>query len=144
MLTYGHRLVGGQPSGATGVRLRRPSGEEAAVKLVVFVLNDEELLEEVLEAYTEVGIPGGTILDSEGMGRFMTYEIPLFAGFQKFMKGNKPYNKTIFSVVRDESLIPRLHRLLNEVCGDLGDPGTGVLFTVPVDWAVGLAEEEED
>jgi len=111
------------------------------VKLMVFVLNDEELLERVLEAYTEVGIPGGTILDSEGMGRFLTYEIPLFAGFQKFMKGNKPYNKTIFSVIKDESLIPRLHALLNEVCGDLSEPGTGVLFTVPVDWAEGLAEE---
>jgi nitrogen regulatory protein P-II 1 len=114
----------------------------AHVKLMVFVLNNEELLERVLEAYAETGIKGGTILDSEGMGRFLTFEIPLFAGFQKFMKGNKPYNKTIFSVVRDESLIPKLHELLNEICGDLKGPGTGILFTVPVDWATGLAEEE--
>lgn len=112
------------------------------MKLVVFVLNNEELLEQVLEAYTEVGVPGGTIIDSEGMGRFLTYEIPLFAGFKKYMKGNKPYNKTIFSVVRDENLIPKLQELLNEVCGNLDDPGTGILFTVPVDWAAGLAEEE--
>lgn len=112
------------------------------MKLVVFVLNDEELLDRVLEAYTEVGIQGGTILDSEGMGRFLTFEIPLFAGFKQFMKGNKPYNKTIFSVVRNESLIPELHKLLNEICGDLNDPGTGILFTLPVDWAVGLAEKE--
>ena len=112
------------------------------MKLIVFVLNREDLLEQVLEAYAEVGIPGGTILDSEGMGRFLTYEVPLFAGFKEFMKGNKPYNKTIFSVIRDESLIPKLHTLLTEVCGDLNDPGTGILFTVPVDWAVGLAEEE--
>jgi hypothetical protein len=76
------------------------------------------------------------------MGRFLTYEVPLFAGFKEFMKGNKPYNKTIFSVVRDESLIPGLHRLLNEICGNLDRPGTGILFTVPVDWAVGLAEKE--
>ncbi len=112
------------------------------MKLMIFVLNNEELLERVLEAYAEVGVKGGTILDSEGMGRFLTFEIPLFAGFKKFMKGNKPYNKTIFSVVRDESLIPKLHKLLNEICGDLNGPGTGILFTVPVDWAVGLAEEE--
>jgi nitrogen regulatory protein P-II 1 len=112
------------------------------VKLVVFVLNNEGLLDEVLEAYAEVGIPGGTILDSEGMGHFLSFEIPLFAGFKKFMKGNKPYNKTIFSVVRDESLIPKLHELLNEICGDLSGPGTGILFTLPVDWAVGSAEED--
>jgi nitrogen regulatory protein PII len=112
------------------------------MKLIVFVLNKEELLDQVLEAYAEIGVGGGTILDSEGMGRFLTYEVPLFAGFKEFMKGNKPYNKTIFSVVRDESLIPRLHGLLNEVCGNLDNPGTGILFTVPVDWAAGLAEEE--
>ena len=112
------------------------------MKLVVFVLNNEELLDRVLEAFTEVGIKGGTILDSEGMGSFLTFEIPLFAGFKKFMKSNKPYNKTIFSVVRDESLIPKLQSILNEVCGDLSNPGTGILFTLPVDWATGLAEEE--
>ncbi len=111
------------------------------MKLVVFVLNKEELLDRVLQAYAEVGVSGGTILDSEGMGRFLTYEVPLFADFKEFMKGNKPYNKTILSVVRDESVIPRLHAILNEICGDLSNPGTGILFTLPVDWAVGLVED---
>ena len=111
------------------------------MKLIVFVLNNEELLDQVLQAYAEVGISGGTVLDSEGMGRFLTYEVPLFAGFREFMKGNKPYNKTILSVVRDESVIPRLHAILNQICGDLTGPGTGILFTLPVDWAVGLAED---
>ena len=112
------------------------------MKLIVFVLNNEDLLEQVLEAYAEAGIQGATILDSEGMGRFLTYEIPLFAEFRRFMKGNKPYNKTIISVVRDEELIPRLEKLLDNVCGGLRNPGTGIFFTVPVDYAVGLVEEE--
>lgn len=85
--------------------------------MVVFVLNKEELLDEVLAAYVEAGIGGATILDSEGMGRFLTYEVPLFADFKQFMKGNKPYNKTIFSVVQNEALIPRLEKLLDKVCG---------------------------
>jgi nitrogen regulatory protein PII len=116
---------------------------EPVMKLVVFVLNKEELLERVMEAYVEAGITGATILDSEGMGRFLTYEVPLFADFKEFMKGNKPYNKTIFSVVRDEACIPRLHAILDEVCGGLDSPGTGILFSIPVDFAVGLVEQEE-
>ena len=80
------------------------------MKLLVFVLNQEELLEDVLTAYVEAGIPGATILDSEGMGRFLTYEVPLFADFKDFMKGNKPYNKTIFSVIRQEKKVARLER----------------------------------
>jgi nitrogen regulatory protein PII len=113
------------------------------MKLLVFVLNREELLEEVLEAFVEAGITGATILDSEGMGRFLTYEVPLFADFREFMKGNKPYNKTIFSVVEKEEKIKVVEELIEKICGSLSDPGTGILFTIPVDYAKGLVREEE-
>ncbi len=114
------------------------------MRLIVFVLNREELLERVLEAYVEVGITGATILDSEGMGRFLTYEVPLFADFRQFMKGNKPYNKTILSVVQDDTIITRLREILDEVCGGLSAPGTGVLFSVPVDYAAGLVGQSDE
>lgn len=113
------------------------------MKLVIHVLNTEELLDEVLSAYVEAGIQGATILDSEGMGRFLTFEVPLFADFKQFMKGNKPYNKTILSVVRDETLIPRLKELIESVTGGFHEPGTGIMFTVPVDFAVGLVGMED-
>ncbi|MBE0478321.1 hypothetical protein IBX65_04285 [Candidatus Aerophobetes bacterium] len=113
------------------------------MKLLVFVLNREELLEEVMEAFVEAGIPGATILDSEGMGRMLTYEVPLFADFREFMRGNKPYNKTIFSVIKKEEKIKKLEELIEKVCGNLSEPGTGILFTIPVDYAKGLRHEEE-
>lgn len=113
------------------------------MKLVVFVLNNEELLEQVLESYVEAGVQGATILDSEGMGRFLTYEVPLFAEFRQFMKGNKPYNKTIISVVKDHTVIPRLESLLDKTVGGLGEPGSGIFFTIPVDHAVGMVESDE-
>ncbi|MBL7007183.1 MAG: P-II family nitrogen regulator [Spirochaetia bacterium] len=114
------------------------------MRLLVFVLNNEEFLEEVLEAYIEAGVTGATILDSEGMGRFLTYEVPLFAGFKEFMKGNKPYNKTIISVVRNQDTIDKLKQLIDEIVGGLENPGTGIMFTLPVDWASGLVPEDEE
>jgi nitrogen regulatory protein PII len=114
------------------------------MKLMVFVLNREELLDDVLSAYVEAGIPGATVLDSEGMGRYLTYEVPLFADFKEFMKGNKPYNKTILSVVSKEETIPNLKKLLDRITGGLDQPGTGILFTIPVDYAVGMVETEEE
>ncbi len=108
------------------------------MKLLVFILNKEELLESVMEAYVEAGLSGATILDSEGMGRFLAYEVPLFADFRDFIVGNKPHNKTILSVVQDEAAIRRLVPLIEESVGSLKDPGTGILFTVPVDWVAGF------
>ena len=114
------------------------------MKLLVFILNKEESLEEVMEAYVEAGIGGATILDSEGMGRFLAYEVPLFADFKEFMKGNKPYNKTILSLIKNEDAIDRLLPLIEESVGSLDDPGTGIMFTVPVDWCVGLKRPDGD
>ncbi len=114
------------------------------MKLLIFILNKEELLEEVLEAYVEAGIDGATMFDSEGMGRFLAYEVPLFAGFKEFMKGNKPYNKTIISVVTDDEVIKRVRVLIDEVVGGLKNPGTGIMFTLPIDWAAGLIEFDEE
>lgn len=114
------------------------------MKLLVFVLNDEELLEEVMEAYVEAGITGSTILDSEGMGRFLSYEVPLFSKFKDFMKGNKPYNKTIFSVINSDDVIKKAKELVDEIVGGLENRGAGIMFSIPVDWAVGLIQEEEE
>ena len=55
------------------------------MKLIIFVLNQEERLEEILEAFLELGINGATILDSIGMGRILAHDIPIFAGFQIFL-----------------------------------------------------------
>ncbi len=120
------------------------AGVCSTMKLLVFVLNNEEFLEEVLEAYVEAGVTGATILDSEGMGRFLAYEVPLFAAFKEFMKGNKPYNKTILSVVKDMQTVDRVRKLVDPLIGGLDNGGTGIMFTVPVDWVSGLVPEEEE
>jgi nitrogen regulatory protein P-II 1 len=112
------------------------------MKLLVFVLNDDEHLEGVLEAYIEAGVSGATILDSEGMGRFLAYEVPLFADFKDYMQGNKPKNKTILAVIHDNAVLERLKPLIDGVVGGLSKPGAGVMFTVPVDWFAGPVRDE--
>jgi nitrogen regulatory protein PII len=114
------------------------------MKLVVFILNREELLEQVLEAFVEAGVPGATVLDSAGMGRMLTSEVPLFAELSDTMKDIRPANRVIFSLVSGEPTVRRLEDLLEKACGDLSVPGTGLLFTVPVDYAKGLRLEEAE
>jgi nitrogen regulatory protein PII len=101
------------------------------MKLVVFILNREEVLDKVLQAYVEAGVPGATVIDSEGMGRILAHEVPLFAGFRDLLKGSRPHNKTIVSVVEGDETVRRLEQLIERVCGDVA--GTGVLFALPVE-----------
>ncbi len=111
------------------------------MQLLVLVLNREEKLEEVLTYFLEEGVSGATILDSEGMGRFLSQEVPIFAGFRDLFAPARPFNRTILSVVPDE-LADRLAQGVGRILGGWDRKGTGVMFTVPVSgaWGVGKGE----
>ena len=108
--------------------------------LLIMVVNDPEKVDEILSGFLEIGITGATIINSEGMGRVLSHDIPIFAGLQTLISRSRPQNRTIFSVVEDEKVDPAV-ALLQEVCGELATPATGIAFTIPLDRVVGLAPE---
>ncbi len=110
------------------------------MRLLVLVLNKEEYTEQVLERFVELGVPGATIIDTIGMGRVLSQEIPIFAGFVDMMAGARPSNKTIFTLVNDD-LVEDIKEGIEGVIGSLDEPGTGILFTVPVDYHAGVVRE---
>lgn len=112
-------------------------------RLLVAVINDPEKLDEILSGFLELGVTGATILNSEGMGRLLSHDIPIFAGLQTLISGSRPQNRMIFSVV-PESLVDDALALLQDVCGNLASPATGIAFVLPVERVVGLAPELGD
>jgi nitrogen regulatory protein PII len=109
--------------------------------LLIFICNDPEKLEEVLEGYLEVGITGATIIDSLGMGHILSTEVPIFAGFQSLFSAASAYNKTIMSVIKEPEKVQATLDIIEEICGPLGTPGVGIAFTVPIENVRGLAPE---
>ena len=110
------------------------------MQLLIAVINEPDRVDDVLSGFLELGITGATIISSEGMGRVLTHDIPIFAGLQTLISGSRPQNRTIFSAVQDDKVAPAV-ALLQEVCGDLENPATGIAFTVPLNQVVGLAPE---
>ncbi|MCL6584814.1 MAG: hypothetical protein K6U11_14435 [bacterium] len=108
--------------------------------LLVLVLNKEELLDEVLEAFVEAGVTGATIVDSVGMGKTLAYRIPIFAALRKSIK-TSDYNKVIFSVIQNDQVLKDVIALLEGII-DFDQPGTGLLFVVPVSLVKGIQFEE--
>jgi nitrogen regulatory protein PII len=112
----------------------------ASNRLLVAVINDPEKMDEILSGFLEAGITGATVINSEGMGRILSHDIPIFAGLQTLISGSRPQNRTIMSVLSEEK-VPEVIALLQEVTGNLDSPATGIVFTLPIDQVVGLAPE---
>jgi nitrogen regulatory protein P-II 1 len=110
------------------------------VQLLVAVINQIEKLDEVLSGFVELGITGATVIESEGMGRVLSHDVPIFAGLQTLIARSRPQNRTILSVMEDDKVAPAV-ALLEEICGDLHAPATGIVFAVPLSLARGVAPE---
>jgi nitrogen regulatory protein PII len=108
-----------------------------ANKLVVIFLNRTDLLEDVLEGLLEVGVSGATVIDSVGMGRILSKDVPIFAGLRNLFPGLSPDNKTIL-IVSDEKMVGEIITVTEDVCGDLCQAGMGLAVVLPIDLVKGL------
>jgi nitrogen regulatory protein P-II 1 len=111
------------------------------MKLLVCVINHEEKLEEILTGFLELGVTGATVFKTEGMGRVLSQEVPVLAGLQALLSRSRPQNVTLMSVIESAETLDHVVALIRRICGDLNQPSTGILFTLPVDWVEGLAPE---
>jgi hypothetical protein len=111
------------------------------VKLLVFILNDEDKLDELLQSFISNGISGATVIDSMGMARILTShsneDIPIIGSLKLMISGGRPYNKTIFVALKDEQVNSCISAI-KEVVGSLEGPDSGILFTVPIDYIEGF------
>jgi nitrogen regulatory protein P-II 1 len=111
------------------------------MQLLVAVINEPEALDDVLSGFLEIGITGATIINSEGMARVLTHDIPIFAGIQTLITRSRAQNYTIFSVIDDDEKVAAAFAVIQDVCGSMAEPGTGIVFALPVSRAEGVAPE---
>jgi hypothetical protein len=55
------------------------------------------------------------------------------------LSGSGTTNRTIFSVIPNEEMLENTVRAIQTACGDLTNPSTGILITIPVSNVVGLS-----
>jgi nitrogen regulatory protein PII len=109
------------------------------MELLICVINKPELLDDVLAGLLEAGITGCTVIDSQGMGKIISQDIPIFSGFKSLFTGARESNFTIFSVIKEEEEVESAIKVIKEIYGSFGNPNAGILFTLPVNRIEGLA-----
>ncbi len=102
------------------------------------VLNKTEYLNKILEGFYDKNIRGATIIDSTGMGQTLSCKMPVFGGIRHLFEDCRPHNLTIFSVLDDEH-VRIAKEVVKEVLGNIDEPGTGIMFALPLDFVSGLS-----
>lgn len=112
------------------------------MKLLFFVLNETEKLDDVLTELATNGIKGATVIDSMGMARILSNnhddnEISFLSSLRSFLSPEREKNNLIFTVIRENQLETAV-KAIESVTGDLSQKNTGVIFSVPVDFTKGI------
>ena len=110
--------------------------------LILFVLDNPDKLENLLDAWEEAGTGGATVLSSTGMRRLsngvIRDDFPLMPGLDDFYKRVEDYHRTLFTIVKDDEMLNKIVDATQSVIGDLNEPNTGILVVLPAAQVYGL------
>ncbi len=113
--------------------------------LLVNVLEQTQHLSDILEGFAKIGIKGSTVINSTGMGRVLMETNASSAVTQhitKVITDLESSNKTIITVVKDKDVLDKAIGIVKSFCGDLCEPGKGILFAFPLEIVEGLSEAD--
>lgn len=106
--------------------------------MVMFVLDNPEHLDAVLDAWGKVGVTGVTIVESSGVHRRQAQRarIPFRHGYGQLVECGEEGHYTLFAIVAGDAIARECLAVAEQVVGDLDLPNTGVLAA----WPLGLVK----
>lgn len=112
--------------------------------MLLMVLDDATRLADVLEAWTSAGVQGVTILESTGLQRIIRRREAgsMFMGFSRLFEDSGIGHNTLFALIDSPELAEAAVAATEAVLGDLRQPNTGIVFTIPVAQFWGLPEQQ--
>lgn len=112
----------------TAPALKKGSG----MYLLIAIINNEDLLDDLITGWLDIGITGATVLESTDIVQLISTQIPIFAGFRTLTGGGMHHNKTIFAAVEEKSILDDAVAFLDSLCRKTGKPHQGVYFVAPL------------
>ncbi|MBU4540154.1 MAG: hypothetical protein KJ774_02885 [Firmicutes bacterium] len=112
------------------------------MKLLVYVLSQPDKLDSLLAALASKQICGATVLESRGMARHLSHlhdadEIPILGSLRSFLHPDVTQGNLIFVILEDQK-IAQVIEVIEATVANLEEPDSGIVFTIPVDFAKGL------
>lgn len=116
------------------------------MRVVFYVLNKVDKLDEILSEFVNRGIRGATVLESAGMASLLNEkhdegDMPFLGSLRFFLNPEKEKSNVLFTVIRDEQL-PAVVEAIESAVGDLSEKNKGILFSFPVDFIKGISNAD--
>lgn len=100
--------------------------------LLVAVINDEELLDELMTGWLDIGVTGATVVESTDLLQLISHHVPIFAGFRTLTSGGMTHNKTIFTAIDRRQILDQAVAYLEALFHDAGRPHMGMYCVLPL------------
>jgi hypothetical protein len=105
--------------------------------MIMFVLDDPDLLDQILTAWSDAQVSGVTIVESTGLYRYHRKRIPMRYAYGAEAPREKG-NITLFAIVSGESIVQACLNATERITGDLNEPDTGVFASWPLSVVKGV------
>ena len=111
------------------------------MQMVMFVLDDPDKLDELLDRWYEQGIVGATVVQSMGLyrRRAQTRKLPQYGNLPRVVESMDEGHLTLFVILPDREMVKRCLTSIEATVGDLGDSHTGVFATWQLTSTKGVA-----
>jgi nitrogen regulatory protein P-II 1 len=110
------------------------SNEENVMFMLMLVLDDITFLDQILEAWSNLGVSGVTIVESNGLYRRHQKHIPMRYAYGETSETplEERGNSTLFAIVENEQMSQVCLKEVEKIVGDLDGPNTGVFAAWPL------------
>lgn len=110
------------------------------MQIIMFVLDNPNQLDDVLDAWNSVGIRGITLIESIGFHRRLAYVLGMryVGGDSSLVEYIEEGHYTLFATARD---VPTVHQCLSvteQIVGDLDRLNTGIFLAWEATFAKGM------
>ena len=110
--------------------------------MIMFVLEDIQLADAILESWTKIGITGATIIESSGLHRRLKKAVPMRYAFRIGMSVEIG-NLTFLVIVKNDKMVKACLESIEEIVGDLNEPNTGIFSAWPLSTVKGIPSPEQ-
>ncbi|NLB20432.1 MAG: hypothetical protein GX829_06325 [Clostridium sp.] len=112
------------------------------MQLLLLILKDAEFVDTLIQELAACGVKGGTLLEGKGMADALVNneDYPVFGILRHMMAGEeKESSYVLMFVLRDEQVM-NTRNTVKSVLGDLKDPNSGIMFSIPLTYVEGLGD----